>query len=352
MSIGITTANLNFDTLREIGQDGKNSQVYLALDKQLDAEIVIKKIDKKTFGNSAEFYAEAKKLYNSEHQNVVQIKYACEDSDYIYLAMPYYSKGSLKTLINSRFLTAREIIRYGIQFLSGLNNIHIKKLIHFDIKPDNILISDSNEAMVSDFGLTKHMNIMGVSRSDGFYMKHIPPEAFAQTEHTMLYDIYNSGLTLYRMCNGNDNFNSQLSKYHNISEFKNAVLNGEFPNRNSYLPHIPKMLRKIINKALSVDQTMRHQTILELTNELAIIPNSQNLDWQCTRFNDRDEWRLDCNDKYFSVTFTWNNNEFNIETLKTMKNNSTQTRVTAHCHVNIDKTIINKTLQSILSDYQ
>ena len=52
MSIGLQTAELNFDIIGEIGQEGKNSQVFLAHDKQLDAEIVIKRIEKTKFTNS------------------------------------------------------------------------------------------------------------------------------------------------------------------------------------------------------------------------------------------------------------------------------------------------------------
>ena len=56
MSIGLQTAELNFDIIGEIGQEGKNSQVFLAHDKQLDAEIVIKRIEKTKFTNSNEYY--------------------------------------------------------------------------------------------------------------------------------------------------------------------------------------------------------------------------------------------------------------------------------------------------------
>ena len=118
-----TTASLDFELLKEIGQEGKNSKVHLAHDKQLDAELVIKVIEKSKFKNPLDFYAESKRLYDSEHQHVVQVKYACQDDDNIYLAMPFYKNGSLKTLMDRRFLTIREILRYSIQFLLGLNNI-------------------------------------------------------------------------------------------------------------------------------------------------------------------------------------------------------------------------------------
>jgi len=94
MAIGLTKAFLNFETKQEIGQEGQNSQVFIAHDKQLDAELVIKKICKDELPNADIYFEEDRQLYDSTHPNVVQVKYACEDDGYVYIAMPYYPKGS------------------------------------------------------------------------------------------------------------------------------------------------------------------------------------------------------------------------------------------------------------------
>ncbi|MQP52686.1 MULTISPECIES: protein kinase [unclassified Flavobacterium] len=169
MNIGLREATLNFELKRNIGAEGKNSDVFTAHDKQFDADVVIKRIPKKDFTSPNDYYREAKCLYASKHQNIVTVNYSCEDNDYIYIAMPYYGKGSLESLTNNQFLTVREILKYSIDFLSGVNHIHTKGLIHFDIKPTNILISDSNEALITDFGLAKFTNIHSVAEQDMFY---------------------------------------------------------------------------------------------------------------------------------------------------------------------------------------
>ncbi len=346
MSFGITKATLDFEPIKEIGHQGRNSTVYLAHDKQLDAELVIKKIEKNKIPNPAEFYTEAKRLYDSEHQHVVQIKYACEDSDHIYLAMPFYKNGSLKTLIDTRFLTVREILRYATQFLSGLHNIHVKKLIHFDVKPDNILISNSDEALISDFGLAKNMNALGLSSTDKVYPRQIPPETFSQTHHSMLYDIYNAGLTLYRMCNGNQYYYQQVGQYPDQPAYIAAICGGTFPNRNMYFPHIPKSLRKVINKALSVNQTDRHQTVLELINDLS--PIAQLLDWKFVRLANNDTWTLEDADRRFVVSLTWAGSIFAIDTQKTVFSSGNTTKVSTGCKNNIPLKDVNKEVQDIL----
>ncbi|MEP7375884.1 MAG: serine/threonine-protein kinase [Chitinophagaceae bacterium] len=342
----LTTAQLNFDILSALGQQGRNSKVYLVHDRQLDAQIVAKQILKTKFKSPTEFFEEAKKLYDSEHQHVVQIKYACEDANHIYLAMPYYKNGSLKNLIDPKFLTVRKIIRYATQFLSGLHNIHVKKLIHFDIKPDNILISDSDEALVSDFGLSSSMNSLGFSGVAAVYPKQIPPEYFTQSHHSMLYDIFDCGLTLYRMCNGNKQYNQQGSLYTTQADYIHAIQSGKFPDRTSYLPHIPKSLRKVINKSIEVDQSKRHQTVLEMMNDLAGINDL--LDWQYSENLGTSQWELDLDDKIFSVTLTSSGSLFDINTNKTMKNSGNTTKVHALCKTGLVLKDVEKTVSQFL----
>jgi eukaryotic-like serine/threonine-protein kinase len=131
-------AEVSFDFIMEIGADGKNSRTYLSHDHQLDARIVTKQINKIKLASPERFFDEARALYASAHPNVVQIHYACQDNEFIYLAMPYYQNGTVKGLITGRYMTVREILTVSCQVFSGLHNIHSKGLIHFDIKPDYI----------------------------------------------------------------------------------------------------------------------------------------------------------------------------------------------------------------------
>jgi serine/threonine protein kinase len=334
MPLGLHTTELNFETIKEIGQEGKNSQVFLAHDKQLDGEIVVKKILKSKIINPTDYYEEAKKLYASTHSNVVKVNYGCSDTDHVYIAMPFYKNGSLKSIIASKNLTIREIIRYSIQFLSGLHHIHSKGLIHFDIKPDNILISDSNEAHLSDFGLTKAMNTFGFASPEQIYSKQVPPETFTSTDKTIHFDIYLAGLTIYRLLNGEDHFHNQLSSFKTQPDYINSISNGSFPSRTNYLPHIPLKLQRIVNKALSVNITDRHKNILELINELSDV--DENLDWRFVRNATIEEWERDNGTHTYKVKVDFADPK-NISIITTKTNNTTSTfqRETANCHNNL-----------------
>lgn len=350
MSVTSTSTNLAFQLKTEIGLHGKNSQVYTALDTQLNCEIAVKRLLKSKIKDSAKFFEEARRVNDSKHQNVVAIKFASEDADHIYLGMPYYPNGSLKQLIDKRFLTVREVIRYSIQFLSGLNNIHVKKLIHFDIKPDNILISDTNEALVTDFGIAQNMDLFGLSEIDKAYFKHLPPEYFTTTKHSMLFDIYSAGLTIYRLCNGNQVFYEQFNKYPDRLDLKTAILNGQFPNRESFKYHIPKKLRKVIKKSLSIKPEDRYQTVLEFFNDLGEV--DELLDWQYTESGDIKTWIKESADRKISISLKkLATLHYDLTTLKTINSSGKTTRVSAGCVQNLPESSVEKTVTALLQQY-
>jgi serine/threonine protein kinase len=297
-----TAAQVNFAKLKEIGGEGKNSKAFIAHDYQLDAEVVIKEILKAKLVHQATFFEESRTLYLSSHPNIVQLHYACEDAGCVYLAMPFYKSGSVKSLMAKRHLSVREIVRYGCQVLSALHNIHSKRLVHFDIKPDNILLSDRNEALLSDFGQAKFVDEDGFATPDGLYNRMVPPEVLETKDFTAAVDIYQFGLTLYRMCNGDQDFYEQLGKL-TAATFPDALRKGDFPDRKAFLPHIPSKLRSIIKKCLQVKPADRYATALDVANDLALI-DGEILDWQFDNASGDNVWTKDAGELSYRLLVT------------------------------------------------
>lgn len=281
-----TVAQVEFEKIEEIGQEGRNSQVFRINDVALSAEMVLKQVRKASFDKPEEYFEEARVLYDIRHPNVVEVNYACQDQDFVYITMPYYEKGSLSKLMRERFLTVREIIRYSVHFLSGLHHIHSLGLLHFDLKPDNIMLSARNEAMLSDFGLAKYMDDYGFTTPKAFYCKHMPPEAIPPQPpvFSVEFDIYQAGLTMYRMCVGSCVFNQQYDAYINQNnfdrnQFEDDLKEGRFPDKNAYPEHIPAKLKSVINKCLEVDPENRHSAVIDIINEISDIDDKY-FDWQ------------------------------------------------------------------------
>lgn len=302
-----TQTKIHFKIISDIGGDeGKNSTVHIAHDNQLDAEIVVKKIKKSDFIDSDSFFDEAKKLYSANHPNIAPIQYSCQDEEFIYITMPLFPKGSLSKLINERPLSISEIIKYSIDLLCGLHYIHTNKLVHCDIKPTNILLSNSNDAILTDFGLAKHLNDEGYTIMDKFYHFHRAPETLQTNVITHQSDIFQAGLTIYRLCNGNVFFKNQLNKYFekdgsfNNNKFTKAIFEGKFPDRKSYLLHIPQKLKNYIRKALEVNPADRYNSVLDFLNDLASIEVDYN--WQFMPLNGLDRWQCNKDNKEYEVT--------------------------------------------------
>ncbi|MBG9826045.1 serine/threonine protein kinase [Bacillus safensis] len=277
--ITYTDTILKLEFKKEIGVEGRNSTVYIAYDPQLDTDLVIKKISKTDFTKVEEYFTEAQMLYFTQHPNIMPVKYASQDEQNVYIAMEFMEKGSLNSIIEEQFLTPREIIKVSLEFLSGIHFMHAKKLVHFDIKPTNILINNANKAIVTDFGTSKYLNDFGLARPDKLYSLHIPPEKFDFGHFSFFSDIYQAGLTIYRMCNGNKFFKEQLTDLNikKAEELADAISSNKFPNKKKFLPHIPKELRNIITKSLSINVEDRYQSVLEMMNDLAKLENK--LDW-------------------------------------------------------------------------
>ena len=263
-------------------KQGKNSEVFLAEEINIKREIVIKKIDKNHLKNG--YFEEARYLYQSKHPNIVEMTYAgmSDCTSFIYLAMPYYKNGSLQSKIekNKKDLTIRNILRYSLNFLSGLNNIHKKKLIHLDIKPDNILLSDNNEAMLSDFGLVSKMFMGNVFSKKSLFIMTIPPENIkidngdivTKSAYGVYSDIYQVGVTLYALVNliSLDDYakHKNITTLHDLVEL---ITSGNLYDIKNYKSGVPLELQKIINKCLTIDPKNRYKTIQSLLNDLGEI---------------------------------------------------------------------------------
>jgi serine/threonine protein kinase len=279
---------LEINNQNEIGSSqGQNSVCYEARDPQLEREVVAKYLDIHAMDGFDNYYQEARLLHRARHPNIAEVLYACQTDDHVVIVMDFYPGGSLKEIVQQDYLTLREVINYALDFLTGLHHVHTKDLLHFDIKPSNVLIDVTGRARLSDFGMAKLRNEAGLARPELIWPMHMPPEqagAGRNEQVSTKSDIYQAGVTLYTMLNGFDHLQRQFQALDDAPDpmaFDIAVADGDFPDRHDYLPHVPRHLRTIVNKAMNPDEAERYDSVLELMEGLAGIGYS--LDW---RFDD------------------------------------------------------------------
>ncbi|MGE0322504.1 MAG: serine/threonine-protein kinase [Polyangiaceae bacterium] len=276
-----------YTKVRRIGiGEGLNSEVYLIEDPQLGGQLVAKEIPKVSFRDPSEYFEEAQRLFAAQHRNVVPIHYACTTASHISLVMPYYARGSLGAQIEEGPLIERDAIRIALEVLRGLKHIHSRNLVHFDLKPSNVLFNDTGTPMVADFGQSRAMSRLGfVNPIPPLYVPCAPPEAYTMVVGSIKADVYHAGLLLYRMVNGDPMFTADMP-----DDLAASVKTGRFPDRKRFLPHVTPRLRTIIRKALKVDLKKRYDSVDEIEKDLGRVKPT---DWEVDLTADQTRWFWD-----------------------------------------------------------
>ena len=303
--------NFDFEIIKNIRSEGVNSSLYLVRDLQVGSNFILKKVDKKLLKDADRYFEESKKMYKLKHPNIMNIHSASYDDKYIYITMPYLKNGSIQHLIENQNLTLRQIIKYSLDFLSAIYYIHENNIIHCDIKPNNILINDEGNAILTDFGSALYLNNLGRAKLKNVYYKHIAPEQCTNSTINKKIDIYQIGTTLYRLCNGNEEYNKQAKKYKDLNSLKIACAKGKFPIRKKYLPHVPKDMIKIIEKCINVDVNQRYDDVIEIMNDISSV--NVNLDWYYNKENEEKfTWTLNTNERYINIMLIKSGNMWEI----------------------------------------
>ena len=151
------------------------------------------------------FIREAKTIASLRHSNIVNIYDVFEENGTAYYVMEYHDGGSLSHI--SLPLPLDEAVTYVRQLASALSYLHKRKTMHLDIKPANVLIDDEGNAVLIDFGVSKHYDEHGGQTSStpvGVSSGYAPIEQYSQSIHnfTPATDIYSLGATLYKLLTG------------------------------------------------------------------------------------------------------------------------------------------------------
>jgi serine/threonine-protein kinase len=280
MSITAGTRLGHYEIRSTLGAGGQG-QVYKALDTALDRTVVIKVLSSEHLVKAsamARFEREAKLASSLDHPNICTIHGLHEADGVRFIAMQYVEGRTVRELVAGQPLELNVALSIAIQVADALAVAHSRGIIHRDIKPGNVMVTDSGMVKVLDFGLAKlleqgdgnanepHLTQLGVPY--GTASAAAPEQASgAATDHRA--DIFSTGVLLYEMLAGTWPF-----KGRNVVEVRYAVMHETPPPvaeaRNEESPVIAR-LQEILDHTLSKDPDDRYQHIEDLRNDLRAI---------------------------------------------------------------------------------
>lgn len=320
----IFDTKLQLEKIENLASDkeGKNSTVFIGRDLQLDAKFLVKKINKENLmKNTDDLFSESKVLQLTRHRNIMPIQYATQDEENIYMVLPYMEKGSMQQFFY-KYESNRQLIGYCLDFLSGLTHAHVLDILHSDIKPSNIIIDNSDRAILTDFGQCVKLDAEGKANPKPMYLFSFSPSRIENQIIEVSDDIHQVGLTLYRLFNSVYYDKSVLS-INNRNELMNQILKREFPI-DCYMPHIPSKLVKIIRKCLG-KATSSYDTVLDVMNEICQVDQMLDIGFEYVQSNNTYTWHEHTNTAIIKVELDLNT--FNLNGTKEMKSNGKVTKI-------------------------
>ncbi|WP_122638328.1 Stk1 family PASTA domain-containing Ser/Thr kinase [Romboutsia sp. Marseille-P6047] len=278
--MGDTILGNRYQIIRKIG-DGGMAFVYEAKDKLLNRTVAVKVLRPEFVDDEdflKKFKREAEAVASLSHPNIVNVYDVGEDGKVHYIVMEYIDGQNLKDIIKNEGTldeyTALDITK---QIAMALSAAHRKGIVHRDIKPHNILISNEGRIVkVADFGIAKAVSnstMTNVGNIIGSVHYFSPEQAKGQSVNATA-DLYALGIVLYEMIIGRVPFRGDSPISIALQHINDDV---EFTSEEKV--SIPQSVRTLIKKLTEKSSEARYQSAEELIDDIDYIEKNIDLDF-------------------------------------------------------------------------
>lgn len=267
-----------YELLELIGTGGM-SKVYKARCRLLNRYVAVKVL-KEEYNADKEFvkrfYIESQAAASLSSPNVVSIYDVGEENNTYYIVMEYVEGVTLKEVIKENGVLAWNVaLNFTLQILSALECAHKNGIVHRDIKPQNIIVTDEGILKVTDFGIARAVNGDETKKIDRDVLgsvHYISPEQAKGIMIDARSDLYSLGIVMYEMLTGK-------LPYDGVNPVSVALmhLNSEPASIKDLNLSVPNELIKIVNKAMQRDVVNRYQRAKDMADELNEFKKAENL---------------------------------------------------------------------------
>lgn len=268
-----------YELLCRVGTGGM-AVVYKAKDKILNRFVAVK-ILREEFKENEEFIrrfnVESQAAASLSHQNIVQIYDVGEEDGLHYIVMEYLEGKTLKEYMNEKGgkLPWREAANFSMQICRALEHAHSKHVVHRDIKPQNIIMTEEGKLKVADFGIARAANNTTTVNSTSAAVgsaHYLSPEQARGGYTDCRSDIYSLGVVMYEMFTGRLPFDADTG----VSVIMQHLHEQPEPPC-SVNPDIPRGIEAIILKAMNKEQRLRYENAKDILDDLIAVYRNPNI---------------------------------------------------------------------------
>ncbi|MFD1937873.1 Stk1 family PASTA domain-containing Ser/Thr kinase [Nonomuraea mangrovi] len=233
---------------------GGMATVYLALDIRLDRTVALKVMHSSLAEDPAfvrRFIGEAKSVASLSHPNVVHVFDQGTDGDVVYLSMEYVPGKTLRDVLRARGrLPAREALEIMIPVLAALGAAHQQGMVHRDMKPENVLLTDDGRVKVVDFGLARAIEATNQTRTGMMIgtIGYMSPEQVTTGGADVRSDVYAAGIMLFELVTGRQPYDGETPMSVAYRHVHDTV-----PPPSSLIPEVPPLIDTLVAQATARD---------------------------------------------------------------------------------------------------
>jgi len=252
-----------YELREKIGAGGFGT-VYKAFQPGIDREVAIKIVNPELANNPEyirRFETEAQVVARLEHPRIVPLYDFWREPDAAYLVMRYLRGGCLLSILQHGPLRAQVAVEMVNQIADGLAAAHRQGVVHGDIKPENILLDETDNFYLSDFGIAMNFGMDGKDPAKASYLlgspNYIAPEQLLGQAISPQADQYSLGIVLYEVLAGEHPF-----PHDSLAQIIEKQLHASLPALHDQRPEIPKEVDRVLQQATAKDPEARFPDVL------------------------------------------------------------------------------------------